>query len=109
MPVKQIFATYDWKKAPLEDAYQVCPMCGAPLTSRQVAGKVRKTCLKCRFINFRNPPAAVSVLIARDGNVLLGKRLDDPLPEMSFTADEELIKAFGRKEIQGLAVYPGNP
>jgi 8-oxo-dGTP diphosphatase len=51
-----------------------CAACGA-LTQDQLAdGRTRPVCTACGQVAYLDPKLAVAVLIARDGQILLGKR-----------------------------------
>lgn len=55
-----------------------CPQCGAHVQERPFEGKPRPTCSRCGFVVFADPKVAASVLIARDGRLLLVRRSIDP-------------------------------
>lgn len=55
-----------------------CPLCGRPLTSMQVAGRVRPYCAACQQPVYFDPKVAVVVFITRDDKVLLIQRAVDP-------------------------------
>lgn len=118
MGLKQIWATYDWQQAALEDVYRFCPLCRASLVVKEVAGRQRPFCPACGFIHFKNPAPGVSVLVvgerqlAATARVLLTKRDSDlggtdwALPSGYIEYDEDFMTAAIRevKEETGLDV-----
>jgi 8-oxo-dGTP diphosphatase len=67
--------------------YKYCPMCGSRLSSRLQYGKQRETCPACGFIHFTDPKVAAGVLVEKDGQVLLVRRVMQPHQgEWSFPA-----------------------
>ena len=67
----------EWEK--LHPIYRYCPVCSAQLVERRKDGKLRKCCLVCGFILYRNPAPASGVIIEKGGKVLLVKRKYPPL------------------------------
>jgi 8-oxo-dGTP diphosphatase len=53
---------------------QYCAACGSPTEERLVEGRNRPVCTACGQVVYLDPKLAVAVLIARDGQILLGKR-----------------------------------
>jgi RimJ/RimL family protein N-acetyltransferase/8-oxo-dGTP pyrophosphatase MutT (NUDIX family) len=112
MPINPIYATYDWKENRGVEKFKFCPLCGERLAPGQVAHKSRPVCPGCGFIYFRNPAPTVSVLVMRDRQVLLGKRLGEPgqgkwaLPSgyIEFEDDFMATAAQEVKEETGLEV-----
>lgn len=51
-----------------------CERCGAPTEERIVDGRERPVCTACEAVTYLDPKLAVTVVIERDGRVLLGKR-----------------------------------
>lgn len=51
-----------------------CQRCGAPTEERIVDGRERAVCTACEAVTYLDPKLAVTVVIERDGRVLLGKR-----------------------------------
>lgn len=51
-----------------------CQRCGAPTEERSVDGLTRPVCTGCGAVVYLDPKLAVTVVIERDGRVLLGKR-----------------------------------
>lgn len=60
------------------DLYKYCPQCGAVMEPRTVFDRIRAVCPVCGFIHFTDPKVAVGVLIEKDGNVLLVRRINEP-------------------------------
>ncbi len=82
---------------PLEMNY--CPCCGHALVDKFLFGRVRRKCLDCGFVFFRDPKVAAGVLAEQDGKVLLVKRLYEPrqgdwaLPAGFVEIDEGPVQA----------------
>jgi ADP-ribose pyrophosphatase YjhB (NUDIX family) len=60
--------------------FNFCPACATPLVARpeHPGESPRATCPACGFITYDNPKPAASVLIERDGRVLLARRARPP-------------------------------
>jgi 8-oxo-dGTP diphosphatase len=84
--------------------FEYCPTCGNPLDSAEEDGRCRMKCAECGFIQYRNPAAAVGVLIRRGGEVLLVQRRYEPymgkwvIPSGFIEYDEDL-KGAARREV----------
>ncbi|OGG09876.1 hypothetical protein A2154_04540 [Candidatus Gottesmanbacteria bacterium RBG_16_43_7] len=61
-----------------EYQYKFCPSCANPLHKKLINGKKRLTCNKCGFVFWNNPKPTTSVILNKDGKVLMLKRLYDP-------------------------------
>jgi len=59
--------------------YRYCPQCATQLEVRTVFGKPRPVCPQCGFIYFADPKVAAGVLIEQDDQVLLVRRINEPL------------------------------
>jgi 8-oxo-dGTP diphosphatase len=55
-----------------------CPMCATPLERTERHGEARPRCPACGWTQYNNPRPTASVLVVRDGRVLLGRRATDP-------------------------------
>lgn len=55
-----------------------CSRCATGLEERLFEGKPRPTCPACGFIAFADPKVAATVLVERDGALLLTRRNIDP-------------------------------
>lgn len=55
-----------------------CPQCATRVEVQQVEGKARPVCPNCGYIAFQDPKVAATVLIERDGHILLTRRRIDP-------------------------------
>jgi 8-oxo-dGTP diphosphatase len=55
-----------------------CPLCATPVQERPLEGRLRPTCPNCDYIAFADPKVAATVMIERDGQVLLVRRAVDP-------------------------------
>ncbi len=62
--------------APEEFAY--CPHCAAPLITRLVYDKPRRTCPECGYIYFTDPKVGVGVFVVNKGKLLLIQRRVEP-------------------------------
>ena len=76
--MRQVYVAYDGKDAPTADRFNYCPQCKTALTFKEIDYKRRPVCPSCGFIRFQNPAPAVSLLIVKDEQVLLGRRGRDP-------------------------------
>ncbi|MCX7976776.1 MAG: NUDIX hydrolase [Bellilinea sp.] len=59
--------------------YRYCPQCAAELETRIIFGKPRPVCPRCGFIHFADPKVAAGVLVEQDDQVLLVRRINEPL------------------------------
>jgi 8-oxo-dGTP diphosphatase len=55
-----------------------CPHCAHPLQEQPAFGRVRPVCAACGFVHFRDPKVGVSVLVEKEGRVLLVQRAIEP-------------------------------
>src|SRR3712207_2379894 len=55
-----------------------CPQCGTAIVERPVGGKPRPACWQCGYVHFADPKVAATVLIEREGKLLLIRRNIDP-------------------------------
>lgn len=53
-----------------------CQRCGGPTEEREHDGRARPVCTSCGAVTYLDPKLAVTVVIERDGRVLLGKRAE---------------------------------
>jgi 8-oxo-dGTP pyrophosphatase MutT (NUDIX family) len=72
--VKHVFAAYDYSSSDGNANLRFCSKCGAECIRKESDGRIRPLCPVCGFVHYKNPGPGVSVLIAQDGRVLLGKR-----------------------------------
>jgi 8-oxo-dGTP diphosphatase len=95
------------------DSYvQFCPVCGKPVTRKQVHGRSRPVCQSCGHIHFQEPKVAAGVLIFQDDRILLARRSMQPqrgkwtLPAGFVDADEDPAEAAIRETLEetGLVV-----
>jgi 8-oxo-dGTP diphosphatase len=83
--------------------FTYCPSCGGRLGRTDEDGRRRMRCAACGFIQYRNPAAAVGVLIRQDGEVLLVKRRFEPyrgkwvIPSGFIECDEDMRDAARRE------------
>ncbi len=93
-----------------------CISCGAPLVSRFLFGKERRTCPACGWIHFEDPKVAAAVLVEQDARVLLVQRVNEPgqglwtIPAGFVDAHEDPARAAEREclEETGLVVVVTN-
>lgn len=96
----------------LDNDVRYCIRCGTPLSHQVTFGKLRPVCPACGWIYFADPKVAVAVLITRNQEVLLGRRVNEPgrglwtLPAGFVDAGEDPREAARREcwEETGLAV-----
>jgi 8-oxo-dGTP diphosphatase len=62
----------------MERGINFCINCGTRLELRTVHGKERPVCPACEWIYFADPKVAVAVLVEKEGQVLLTRRIYDP-------------------------------
>ena len=55
-----------------------CIRCGAPLATREVAGKPRRACSACTWVYFVEPKVGVGVMVVEEGRLLLVRRAMEP-------------------------------
>jgi ADP-ribose pyrophosphatase YjhB (NUDIX family) len=58
--------------------FKFCPRCGTPVIFQDKFGMVRPVCPQCGWIHFIDPKVAAAVLVERDGQVLLVRRVNEP-------------------------------
>lgn len=58
--------------------YVYCPSCATTLTKKLVDDRQRLVCPNCRFVFWNNPKPTTSIILSKDGNVLLLKRAHEP-------------------------------
>jgi ADP-ribose pyrophosphatase YjhB (NUDIX family) len=113
LEIRQVFAGAAEENPPAAPSYRYCPLCRAALLQKEENGRLRRVCPACGFIQYRNPAAGVSVLIVRDGRVLIGRRGPGGvaagkwcLPGGFIEYDEDFLTAAKREVLEetGLAV-----
>lgn len=117
MPKWAIFYEYSGELSNGLDGVHFCQNCGERLVAGLEQERKRMVCPSCSYVHYKNPYPAVSVLIAQDQKVLLGKRAPDNLggnqwcmPCGYIEFDEDFITA-AKREVQeetGLEVEIGN-
>jgi 8-oxo-dGTP diphosphatase len=55
-----------------------CEQCASPLQERLFEGRIRQACPECGLIVFTDPKVAATVMVERDGSILLVRRSIDP-------------------------------
>ncbi|MFA4855474.1 MAG: NUDIX domain-containing protein [archaeon] len=65
--------------APKTAGYKFCPNCKAGLAMKRIDGAKRLCCASCGFVFWNDPKLATSVILERDGKVLLLTRALEPL------------------------------
>lgn len=95
-----------------ESTVRYCPFCGTALIRTQRAGRQRPVCPACDWVYFPDPKVAAAVLVERDNQVLLVRRINNPhigkwtLPAGFIDAGEDPARAAEREclEETGLCV-----
>lgn len=106
MNIRQVFGNENnYGEEP--DYFKFCPYCAHPLAEKYENTITRKYCPACGFVQYRNPLPGVSVLIVKDGKVLLGKRGPASfrpgtwcLPGGFIEFDEDFISAAHREVLE---------
>jgi 8-oxo-dGTP diphosphatase len=100
---KQIFRAYEGPAG--EDPARFCQACGLVCTEIVESGRVRRVCSACGRIHYRNPAAAVSVIVRDGDRILLGLRSDNAfkggkwcIPGGYMEFDEDFLTT-GRREV----------
>ncbi len=75
----EIIKEYYIKNNPREKEYKYCPSCTTKLVRKAIDRKKLLSCPKCGFIFWNNPKPVVSVILKKDGEILLIKRAKEPL------------------------------
>jgi len=87
----------------IEDEVKFCIRCATPLERAVRFGQVRPVCPACGWIYFADPKVAVAVLVARQNQVLLVRRINEPfrglwsLPAGFVDAGEDPSQAAQRE------------
>ncbi len=55
-----------------------CPRCGTAVAHRHEFGRERPVCPNCGWIHFDEPKVAAAILLERDSQVLLVRRINEP-------------------------------
>lgn len=58
--------------------FRYCPHCATPLHKVREGPRLRPACARCGFVQYLNPPLAATIILPREGRVLLGRRTIDP-------------------------------
>jgi ADP-ribose pyrophosphatase YjhB (NUDIX family) len=94
--------------------YNFCPQCGNVLESADPTGKRRFFCKSCKVTHYLNPTVGVAVILIKDGQILLVRRLGSYekmwcIPCGHVEWDEEVREAAMREfnEETGLTVSIG--
>ncbi|OGH38304.1 MAG: hypothetical protein A3B44_01495 [Candidatus Levybacteria bacterium RIFCSPLOWO2_01_FULL_38_21] len=61
-----------------KDLYVYCPHCASNLVPQAIDNEKVKKCSNCGFIFWNNPKPVVSILLHKDGEILMLKRADEP-------------------------------
>ena len=92
--------------------FKFCPRCATPLNFEERFGMIRPICPQCGWIHFVDPKVAAGVLVVKDGQVLLVRRVNEPfrglwtLPAGFVNGGEDPAEAAAREclEETGLSV-----
>lgn len=96
--------------------YKFCPNCSDKLQNKVLEGKNRLLCDRCGFIFWNNPKPTTSIILEKEGKILLLQRSQEPfrnywvLPGGYVEYDEEPKSTIKRetKEETGLEITVGN-
>jgi len=94
------------------NSYKYCPQCKNSLVSKKTDNEEIKKCEHCGFIFWNKPKPVVSMLILKNGNVLLLQRAKEPLkdywclPGGFISYDETPEKAVQREVKEEIGVAP---
>lgn len=83
-----------------------CPQCGHAVEQREAYGAVRPVCPQCGRVHFVDPKVAVGLVIARQGQLLLVRRANDPekgkwsVPAGFVDAGEDPARAAEREALE---------
>lgn len=86
-----------------EQEYKFCPTCQSSLVRKEIEHKARLTCPNCGFIFWNNPKPVTSILLHKDGKVLMLKSHKEPyvdywvLPGGYIDYEEEPFQAAARE------------
>jgi 8-oxo-dGTP diphosphatase len=75
---KHIYRYYESREKQTPAEYKYCPQCQSDLVQKEIGQRIRPSCPKCGFVQYRNPAPAVALLIMDKDKILLGKRAADP-------------------------------
>ncbi|MFA4833798.1 MAG: NUDIX hydrolase [Patescibacteria group bacterium] len=67
------------KNNPREKEYKFCPSCTTKLSRKLIDKQKLLSCPKCGFVFWNNPKPVVSVILNKEGKILLIKRAQKPL------------------------------
>ncbi len=69
----------DGAPTPYEKEYVFCPTCKSRLSRKRIDRRNLLSCSDCGFVFWNNPKPVTSVILEKDGKVLLIKRSQEPL------------------------------
>ncbi|MBI5229472.1 NUDIX hydrolase [Candidatus Micrarchaeota archaeon] len=75
--IKEYFIVNNQRKK----EYKFCPSCATPLTRKTIGRGSFLSCPKCGFVFWNNPKPVVSVILEKEGQILLIKRAKKPLKD----------------------------
>lgn len=117
LQTRNVFVASDQRVVETRHGPLYCADCGASLVRREIGGHERDACPKCGRVVYRNPLPAISVVVAQNGRVLLGRRSPESicpglwcLPCGFVEYDEDFLTAAIRevREETGLSVAPSS-
>ncbi len=79
MRIKQYFNSYDEKQTSSGLDFVYCPKCSKQLVKQKIDGSLRNYCSKCQYVQYINPLPGISVIIEKDGKLLIGKRSQESI------------------------------
>ena len=74
MEPKQVFHAYDGGAEPHSEDARYCLACGSALSDRLDGDTVRRVCVACGFVRYRNPAPGVAVLVVDGERFVLCRR-----------------------------------
>jgi 8-oxo-dGTP diphosphatase len=92
-----------------------CPHCAHPLEEREAFGRKRLACAACGFVHFRELKVGVSLVVEREGRILLIRRAEEPgrglwaLPSGFVEWDESPERAACRECVEETGLTAGPP
>ena len=68
----------DWSSTGAPDVPRYCQRCGAAVEQRDIHGRLRPVCPRCRYTYFADPKLAAVVVVQIGGRIVLQRRAIDP-------------------------------
>ncbi len=99
----------------IQSYFHFCPHCGARLRMRRIHGKPELGCLACRYTFWMNSKPTASVLLVRNGSVLLTRRAIAPykggwdVPGGFLDVHEDPVRGLQREMREELGIHVRQP